>query len=103
MRLDEITTTDIAQFGSRERLMLISLLTAWEDQGLPSDFSPYGVKPMMNKHSGHVFLINDDYETAMMNGDKLETWYYCGNCGNDGFHEDCTLDDDGKCNGCNED
>jgi hypothetical protein len=38
---------------------------------------------------------------AMMNGDKLEMWHNCSNCGHEGFAEDCQLNEDG-CNECNE-
>lgn len=32
-----ITTTDLAEFGSRERQLLIDILIAWREQGLPED------------------------------------------------------------------
>ena len=97
-----ITTTDLTEFGSRERKELVKLLLAWNDQGLPEDFYNDEVTPMMNKMSGNVFLTNSDYQVAMMNGDKLESWYTCSNCGHEGFAEDCQLKDEG-CNECNED
>lgn len=96
----EITTTNLADFGSCERWMLVELLTAWDKQGLPDDFDQSEVVPMMNRNSGYVFLVNDDFQCAMMNGDKLEMWHYCVNCGHEGFHEDCQLNDEG-CNKCN--
>jgi hypothetical protein len=96
-----ITTTDLAEFGSRERYELVKLLEAWDKQGLPEDFEDDEVTPMMNKMSGNVFLTNSDYQVAMMNGDKLESWYTCCNCGHEGFAEDCQLKDDG-CNECTE-
>lgn len=98
--MQEITTTNIADFGYIERVELIKLLQAWHSQGLPEDFSRGEVHPMMNRNSGHVFLTNDEYQCAMMNGDKLESWYNCLNCGHEGFAEDCQLNDDG-CNECN--
>jgi hypothetical protein len=97
---DEITTTDISDFGSRERAMLVDLLIAWEKQGLPDDFYEDEVVPMMNKNSGNVFLTNSEYQVAMMNGDRLESFYSCFNCGHEGFSEGCQLNDDG-CNQCN--
>ncbi len=93
------TTTNIADFGYRELKELRELIDAWMDQGLPEDFERFGVHPMMNKNSGNVFLTNDEYQVAMMNGNKLESWYYCGNCGHEGFREDCQLTDEG-CNEC---
>lgn len=101
MKINEITTTNLADFGSREREMLIELLIAWRDQGLPEDFYMDEVIPMFNRNSGSVFLTNSEYQVAMMNGDKLEMWHYCPNCGHEGFEEDCQLNDEG-CNECQE-
>jgi|HubBroStandDraft_3_1064219.scaffolds.fasta_scaffold34316_8 hypothetical protein len=97
----EITTTNLEDFGYGERADLIRLLTAWNDQGLPEDFEADGVHAMMNKDSGNVFLTNDEFQVAMMNGDKLEIFYVCGMCGHEGFAEECRLDDHG-CNECME-
>jgi hypothetical protein len=95
------TTTNLADFGHHEREELVHLLNAWNHQGLPLDFYDDEVHPMMNKMSGNVFLTNSDYQVAMMNEDKLEIWHHCGNCGHEGFAEDCQLNDDG-CNECKE-
>lgn len=101
MKRQEITTTDLADFGARERWILVELLTAWDKQGLPENFYDDEVRAMMNRNSGCVFLTNSEYEVAMINGNKLEMWHHCSNCGHEGFQEDCQLNDDG-CNECNE-
>lgn len=93
------TTTNLADFGSWERNLLIDLLIAWKEQGLPKDFYQDEVIPMMNRNSGCVFLTNSEFQHAMMNGDKLEMWHNCPNCGHEGFAEDCQLNDEG-CNDC---
>lgn len=99
--IQNITTTDLADFATREIDLLIDLLQAWRDQRLPDDFSDDEVVPMLNLNSGHVFLTNDDYQVAMLNGDKLESWYSCPNCGHEGFKETCKITDDGEgCNRC---
>ena len=85
---NEITTTDLSKFGYREKEMARELLNAWHDQGLPEDFYDDEVTIMFNTHSGCVFLTNSEYQAAMMNGDKLESWYYCPICGHEGFKED---------------
>lgn len=100
VKQQEITTTNLADFGYRERELLIELLTAWHKQGFPQDFECDEVIPMFNRNSGYVFLTNYEYQCCMMNGDKLETWHNCFNCGHEGFLEDCQLNDDG-CNECN--
>lgn len=95
MKPQEITTTNLADFGSRERGILIDLLTAWEKQGLPDDFYEEDVVPMFNRNSGSVFLTNSEFQAALINGSKLETWHNCFNCGHEGFIEDCQLNDNG--------
>ncbi|PZM77294.1 MAG: hypothetical protein DKM50_13355 [Candidatus Margulisiibacteriota bacterium] len=91
----EITTTDFSKFGYRERVIVEELLRVWREQGLPEDFWGEEVSIMMNMNSGYVFLTNSEYQVAMMNGDKLESWYTCTNCGHEGFAEDMehNLDD----------
>lgn len=86
--MENSTTTDLRDFGAREREMLQDLLKAWDLQGLPVDFYGDGVQAMFNKDSGNVFLTNSEYQIAMMNGDKLESFYYCPQCGHEGFLED---------------
>ncbi len=95
----EITTTNLSDFGSRERWMLVELLTEWDKNGLPDEFYEEDVTPMMNRNSGYVFLTNSEFQCAMMNDGKLEIWHHCGNCGHEGFKEDCQLTDEG-CNEC---
>ena len=82
------TTTDLADFGSREREMAEKLLKAWRIKGLPENFEYDEVTIMMNKNSGCVFLTNSEFQAAMMNGDTLELWYNCPICGHEGFLED---------------
>lgn len=101
MKTQEITTTSLADFGFHEREELIQLLRAWHEQGLPEEFYNEEVIPMFNRNSGNVFLTNSEYQAAMMNGDKLELWHNCCNCGNEGFAEDCKLTDNG-CTRCDE-
>jgi hypothetical protein len=95
----DVTTTNIADFGWTERQELIRLLTIWQEKGLPEGFDTDNVHVMFNKNSGKVFLTNDEYQAAMMNGDGMEIWHSCFNCGHEGFEEDCQLNDEG-CNAC---
>ena len=102
MKTIEITTSDLGKFGSREIAMCCDLLNAWVEQGLPNGFYNEEVRPEMNKNSGHVFLTNSEYKVAMMNGDKLEIWYHCSNCGCEGFRGDFkeAFSEDGECEAC---
>ena len=91
-----MTTTDLSKFGYREKAMAAVLLQHCSN--LPDDFHNDDVKVMMNTQSGCVFLTNSEYQVAMMNGDKLESFYNCHNCGHEGFLEDMEHgEDDSDC------
>jgi len=74
-------TENLADFGSRERAMAAELLAA----GLPTGFYDDGVKLAFNRNSGYVFLVNSDYQVAMMNGDHIEQFYTTPYSGIEGF------------------
>lgn len=94
---NSITTTDFADFGWRERKLAAELLTAACNQGFPADFEDSGVQVMMNCNSGSVFFTNDDYQVAMMNGDRLESYYTTPYSGYEGFADE--LKELFKCDG----
>ena len=81
-------STDLSDFGSREREMAEELLREWRCQGLPEDFYDDEVQIMINMNSGNVFLTNSDYQVAMMNGDRLESFYTLPYEGEEGFKDD---------------
>jgi hypothetical protein len=85
---DNTYTEDLSRFGFREIKMLSEILNAWVKDGLPDDFSNDEVKPAMNMNSGNVFLVNSDYQVAMMNGDKLESFYSTPYDGHEGFYDE---------------
>ena len=92
-----MTTTDMSKFGWRERQMAAELLTASCAQGLPDDFEDEEVTIMMNMNSGNVFFTNAEFQVAMMNGNKLESFYSCPVCGHEGFKEDMEHGDSTEC------
>ncbi len=81
-------TENLADFGFREIKMLKDILTAWVDNGLPDNFGNEQVRPAMNTCSGYVFLVNEDYQGAMMNDDKLELFHTLPYSGHEGFLSD---------------
>jgi hypothetical protein len=83
-KANEVYTENLADFGSRERRMAAELLAA----PLPDGFSDDGVKIAMNRNSGYVFLVNEDYQCAMMNGDTLEIFHSTPYDGHEGFLSD---------------
>jgi hypothetical protein len=92
--METTTTTDLSKFGWRERKMAAELLTAACDQGFPDDFEDDEVTIMMNMNSGNVFFTNSEYQVAMMNGDKLESFYSCPECGHEGFKDEILHNED---------
>ena len=85
-----MTTTDLKDFGYREREMAKNLLDMWNKQNLPRDFFDDEVEIMMNMNSGNVFLTNSDYQVAMINDDnnELESFYTSPYEGREGFFDD---------------
>lgn len=83
-----ITINDFSKFGYRERKLAEQLLHAWNEQGLPEDFYEDEVSIIMNTLSGKVFLTNAEFQVAMMNGDKLESFYTDFETGEEGFKSD---------------
>jgi hypothetical protein len=73
---------------ARERRMAMQILQAWDSDGLPTDFYEDGVKFAFNRSSGNVFLVNEDHQVAMMNGDVLESFYTSPYEGKEGFFAD---------------
>lgn len=90
--MNETTTTDLAKFGNREKAMAADLLTAYSSGLLPDDFIDDQVTVMLNMNSGNVFLTNSEYQVAMFNGDVLESFYSCPECGCEGFTDDLITD-----------
>lgn len=78
---------DIMQCA-RERGLVRDILNAWNSTGLPDTFYIEGVKFAFNRNSGNVFLVNEDYQCAMMNDDRLEQFYSTPYNGEEGFLSD---------------
>lgn len=85
MTTETIVTLDLGKFGARERAIAVDILTLWEKQGLPEDFSPNGVTLCLNQDSGYVFLSNEDFQVCMPSNGSLESFYSCPQCGHEGF------------------
>lgn len=85
-----MTTTNISEFGAREKLIAAKLLIEMCENGLPDDFWDDGVTPMLNTHSGNVFLTNSDYQVAMINPESgiLESFYNTPYAGKEGFKDE---------------
>lgn len=78
-------TEDFTKFGARERNILKDILISWEGYGLPDNFRNEGVRPALNRSSGHVFLVNDGSDCCMLNNGRLEIWHSTPYSGLEGF------------------
>lgn len=83
--MQNIYTENLTDFGLREIGILKDTLEAWLNYGLPEGFEYDGVKPAMNRNSGHVFLVNAEYQVAMLNGNSLEIFHNLPYGGAEGF------------------
>ena len=97
-------TNDLSKFGYREIGIAGELLIAysdqkWADKG--NDHLEEGLKLEFNPYSGEVFLIDEDYNVAMLNDDGyLENFLHCNWCAKEGLRSEMNLDNDGNCEGC---
>jgi hypothetical protein len=77
-------TQNLADFGIKERDEAALLLTTLNG---PNDdtklFGSDGVNVEFNLNSGMVFLVDEDYNVAVMSGHQLEDFITCPNCGNE--------------------
>jgi len=81
-------TEDLAEFGWTEKQEAGRLLQAY----LPYGFYNEGVRVGFNKMSGYVFLVNDDYQCAMFNGDNVEIFHSTPYHSHEGFISDLIIE-----------
>ena len=99
-------TQDLSKFGYRELEEARDLLTAYLDNNWYSDKDAIGdeVRIEFNPMSGHVFLVDEDYQVAILSGggDKrpLENWLNCSSCGTEGIRSEVEFHDDYNCKEC---
>lgn len=95
-------TRDLMAFGYRELSMAGELLSALKTNKDKTKFLSHGVAVEFNPNSGNVFLVDEDYNVAMMNGDTLEDFFTCPECGHEGFFDEMKDDGHGKKKECKE-
>lgn len=81
-------TRDLLDFGYRELDMAGDLLKAFKTVNDDTTYLGSNITIEFNPNSGCVFLVDEDYNVAMMNGHNLEDWFSCPICGHEGFKED---------------
>jgi len=95
--IPSIITADFSKFGYRELQLASELLQAYLKQG--AEFLTDGITLNFNINSGFVFLSDEDYNVAMLNGEELEQFFSCPECGTEGFKEEF---EDCECKQCRE-
>ena len=90
-------TQNLADFGNVERDEAALLLTTLGSSKDDTRFFGYGgVAVEFNPISGYVFLVDEDCNVAMMNGDRLEDFLTCPNCNGVGVTSDFREDNEGS-------
>ena len=79
-------TQNLADFGQREREIAAKLMTTLNtERDKTVHFQKLGVVVEFNPYSGYVFLVDEDYNVAILNdNDELEDFITCPNCGGEG-------------------
>ena len=83
---DLIVTADLSKFGFRELAEAARLLGEYAKDG--AEFLGNGITLNFNTHSGYIFLQDENFEIGMLRDGKVDQWFSCPNCGNEGFDDD---------------
>ena len=81
-------TQDFSDFGHVEREEAGLLLRTFGTSKDDTLFLENDIKVEFNPMSGYVFLVDGDYNCAMMNDDRLENFFSCPNCGGEGLQSE---------------
>ena len=90
-------TRDISKFGQSERheaaKLLLAIGTLQDKTILLGD----DVAVEFNPNSGNVFLIDGDYNTAMLRGEILDDFISCPECGAEDFASEFKTEHTDEC------
>jgi transcription initiation factor IIE alpha subunit len=81
-------TRDLSKFGYRELQIAGKLLTVLKTERDKTKYLSDGIAVEFNPSSGCVFLVDENCQVAMLNGEELEDFFSCPECGAEGFLED---------------
>ena len=81
-------TNDLKEFGYREKEIAADLLKTLNTEKDKTRFLEDDITIYFNMNSGNVFLMDSNYNVAMLNGDILDDWIVCPECGNEGFYSE---------------
>ena len=92
MRETDSVTSDLSAFGHRELVMARDLLGAYLERNHAHFLGPR-VRIYMNRHSGYVFLSDEDLNSAMVTDEgNLEDWLSSPYEGKEGFFDDLKVE-----------
>jgi hypothetical protein len=92
--MDNIVTSDLSEFGYRELKIAGQILSTFKTDKDKTRFIDEGLTVFFNKKSGYVFLSDENYNVAMMNGDILEDFIHCPDCGNEALLSEFSTESD---------
>lgn len=81
-------TRNLMDFGIRELRLTARLLSLFKTDNDKTALLGDTISPEFNPESGYVFLIDADFNVAMLNGEELQDWHRCPECGVEGFLDD---------------
>lgn len=76
---------DLTLDEKKEGMELLSAIGSQNDKTKYLGDNP---NVFMNQMSGYIFLSDDDYNVAMLDGDILRDFLNCPECSNEGFQSD---------------
>lgn len=83
-----MNTRDLMDFGIKELRLAAKLLSVFKTAQDRTMRLGDKVTPEFNPDSGYVFLIDSNFNIAMLNGEELEDWLRCPQCECEGFVSD---------------
>ena len=90
-------TQDISEFGYREKDIAAELLKAHGSNKDDTKHLGAKVNIEFNPYSANVFLVDEDYNVAMMMDDRLEDFFSCPECGGEGMASEFKEENTSEC------
>jgi hypothetical protein len=92
-----MNTRDLSEFGHQERIIAGELLSTLNTNKDKTKFLGSNVSVEFNTYSGCVFLVDEDFNVAMMNDEFLEDFHTCPECGGEEVSSDFREYNTNKC------
>ena len=86
-----MNTNDLSKFGRHELDIAQKILYHYCNDKITQRFKDHfgsNVRLELNPSSGEVFLVDDNYNTAMIDGDTLDLFLFTPDEGREGFFDE---------------